>query len=171
MLLAPLTSLQPETLYPSRALQAVQLAGSLLFAGIGAYVAAVGVGAGFVLVALFGLLSAVFAAELILRRSHLRLDEAGLEVSSLLRARRLSWADVAGFGAVTVPMRGVREQRMVVYWTHAGDARRGGTALRGADFDGGLSHAYGLTEEALAGRLNDRLDRAHHRRSAAATAP
>lgn len=95
-------------------------------------------------VAFFGLGTVIAVANLLPGASCLRLDENGFEMKSLYRRHRIAWADVAGFGVMTLPPAG---KQMVGFNYVAGagkPSRLRRFNLAGFGFEAALPDTYGM---------------------------
>ncbi|HLY57017.1 MAG TPA: hypothetical protein VKS60_15740 [Stellaceae bacterium] len=134
------------------------------FLAIGIVGAATDGGPGLVFCAVvFGIGSVIAVVQLLPGASFLRLEPAGFTARSLFRDHFVAWHDVAGFGVADVAGR-----KMVGYDLVPGAAPPPGLAKLNVAIAGcqaALPDTYGLTAEALAALMNERLGEADRLRA------
>ena len=137
----------PLTLFPSRLKWVGVLLGSLAFVALGVFLlrdATTSEIWDVCTIVLFGLGVVIAFVNLMPGASYLRLDRNGFEMRSLYRTHATAWADVAGFGIMSIPT----ARKKMVGWNYV--AGRGKPSrlrkfnLERFGFEAALPDTYGM---------------------------
>ena len=149
------------TLYPSKRKLLGLLLVSILFAIGGWWLVGENPWMGYLTIFFFGLGALVFAFQLMLNNSFLRVDPDGLLISHFGRTSVIPWHDIERFSVIKIRSTGFTASKMVGI-TYADGHASGSSGLKQANValtgsEGSLPDTYGMRAEALVDLLNERL--------------